>query len=81
MYIKIHYNSQSSQRNNSASISFESKFDCLSGGLDIGADQGLVENRQQAALGLLSLSGAGADEVVDISGCGRGCKTLVTIER
>ena len=34
-------------------------------GVDIGADEGLAENGEQAALGLLSLGRAGVDEVVD----------------
>jgi hypothetical protein len=40
-----------------------------SDGVDVRAEQGLSENGENAALGLLSLSGADVDEVVD---AGRG---------
>jgi hypothetical protein len=42
--------------------------------LDISADQGLLEDREQAALGLLALGGANVDEVVDSGGCCGGCR-------
>jgi hypothetical protein len=35
------------------------------GGVDVGAEQGLAENGDQAALGLLALGGAAIDEGVD----------------
>jgi hypothetical protein len=44
--------------------------------IDISADQGLLENGQQAALGLLALGGADVDEVVDASGCGGSCPSV-----
>lgn len=44
--------------------------------IDISADQGLLENGQQAALGLLALGGADVDEVVDASGCGGSCHSV-----
>jgi hypothetical protein len=42
------------------------------GGVDIGAEKGLSEDGEDAALGLLALSGADIDEVVDIGGGGGG---------
>ena len=62
-------------------------FDCLSSGgggslslgLNIGADQALLEDGEQAALGLLSLSGADVDEAVDVGGCGGSCGILVRV--
>lgn len=48
----------------------------LSLGLNISADQGLLEDGQQAALGLLALGGADVDEVVDASGCGGSCHSV-----
>jgi hypothetical protein len=44
----------------------------LCGGVDIRADQSLVKNWEQAALGLLAFRAADVDEVVDISGGGWG---------
>lgn len=38
------------------------------GGVDVGADQGLAENGDEAALGLLAGLGAGVDESVDAGG-------------
>lgn len=42
------------------------------GGVDIGADESLSEDRDEAALGLLATLGTGVDELVDVerSGCG-----------
>lgn len=40
----------------------------LSGWVDIGADQSLAENGEQAALGLLATLGALVDEAVDGGG-------------
>jgi hypothetical protein len=42
------------------------------GGVDVGAEKGLSEDGEDAALGLLSLVGADVDEVVDIGGGGGG---------
>ena len=37
---------------------------CLCGRVDVGADQGLAEDRDETALGLLAFSGTEGDEVV-----------------
>lgn len=39
-----------------------------SGGVDVGAEKGLAENGDQAALGLLTLGSAAIDESVDVGG-------------
>lgn len=41
--------------------------------LHIGADQGLLKDWEQAALGLLAFGGADVDEVVDTTGRGGSC--------
>jgi hypothetical protein len=43
-----------------------------SGGVDVGTEEGLAENGEQAALGLLTLGGADVDEAVDIGRGGGG---------
>jgi len=42
------------------------------GGVHIAADEGLAQDGEQAALGLLSASGADIDEAVDIGRGGGG---------
>ncbi len=46
--------------------------------LDISADQSLLEDGKQAALGLLTFFGTDVDEAVDAGGCLRRCELLVT---
>lgn len=50
----------------------------LSGGVDIGAEKGLSENGDQAALGLLATLSAGVDEGVD-GGGGDGRRSAVQV--
>ena len=45
-------------------------------GVDVGADKGLSEDGDQAALGLLALCGAGVDETVDGGGGDWGSSTV-----
>ena len=45
-------------------------------GGDVGADEGLVQDGKEAALGLLALFGAGGDEVGVVGGDGRGEGTV-----
>ena len=39
----------------------------------VGADQSLLQDWKQAALGLLAFSGTDVDETVDAGGCGGSC--------
>ena len=76
--IVIHYNDYNSHPIHRIRHTFQLKsiHDCLSSRsrslrLDVSADQGLLQDGEQAALGLLALSGADVDEVVDAGGgCG-----------
>jgi hypothetical protein len=43
-----------------------------SSGVDVGAEQSLSKNGEDAAFGLLALGGADVDELVDTSGSGGG---------
>jgi hypothetical protein len=43
-------------------------------GVDVGAEKGLAENGDQAALGLLAGGSAAVNEGVDIGGGGGGCE-------
>jgi hypothetical protein len=47
-----------------------------SSGVDVGADEGLAEDGDEAALGLLTFAGAGVDEFVNIGGCDGGCDVV-----
>jgi hypothetical protein len=42
------------------------------GGVDVGAEESLSEDGDQAALGLLTSGGAGVDELVDVGRCDCG---------
>ena len=50
----------------------------LGGGVDVGADEGLAEDGDQAALGLLTLGSASVDETVD-GGGGDGWRSAVKV--
>ena len=76
MLLEIASVTRSSSVNRTSRNGLGSRSGRLSLTVDVGADQGLLENGQQAALGLLALGGADVDEVVDASGCGRSCHNV-----
>ena len=48
----------------------------VGGGVNVGADESLAVDGDEAALGLLALSRAGVDELVDASGGGASCEEV-----